>query len=139
MPATELLSQDEILDSVLPRQLSFHHQFISPKSTPLSMRESMHQADTKVLSEDRFSLTCQTFCSILIQLRLKVRIMFSLFFFFESLSTDIENKLMVIKRQGGRINQEFRIKIFTLVYIKLITNKDLLYSTRNYSQYFVIV
>ena len=30
------------------------------------------------------------------------------------------------------------IKMYTLLYIKQITNKDLLYSTRNYTQYLVI-
>ena len=41
------------------------------------------------------------------------------------------------KRCGGRINWEFGIKIYTLLCIKYITNKDLLYSTENYIQYFV--
>ena len=30
------------------------------------------------------------------------------------------------------------LNIYTLLYIKYITNKDLLYSTGNYTQYFVI-
>ena len=38
----------------------------------------------------------------------------------------------------GGINQKFGIKRYTLPYIKQITNKDLLYSTGNYTQYFVI-
>ena len=41
-------------------------------------------------------------------------------------------------QRGGWINQEFRVNIYTLVYIKQINNKDLLYSTGNYAQYFVI-
>ena len=41
------------------------------------------------------------------------------------------------KREGG-INQEFGINIYTPLYVKYITNKDLLYSTGNYAQYFVI-
>ena len=41
-------------------------------------------------------------------------------------------------KQGGGINKEFGINIYTLLYIKQITNKDLLYSTGNYTQYFVI-
>ena len=41
------------------------------------------------------------------------------------------------KRRGG-INQDLGINIYTLLYIKQITNKDLLYSTGNYTQYFVI-
>ena len=46
---------------------------------------------------------------------------------------------MVTKGEsGGGINQEFGINIYTLLYIKYITNKDLLYSTENYTQYFVI-
>ena len=52
-----------------------------------------------------------------------------------------ENKLMVTKAKTwcmGRINQEFEINIYTLLYIKQINNKGLLYSTGNYIQYFVI-
>ena len=37
-----------------------------------------------------------------------------------------------------RMDWEFGINIYTLLYIKQITNKDLLYSTGNYSQYFLI-
>ena len=50
--------------------------------------------------------------------------------------TDIENKFMVTKRRG--INLEFRINVYTLLYIQQINNKDLLYSTGNYIQYLVI-
>ena len=39
---------------------------------------------------------------------------------------------------GGEINQEFGININTLLYIKWVNNKDLLYSTGNYTQYLVI-
>ena len=39
---------------------------------------------------------------------------------------------------GGEINQEFGINIYTLLYIKWVNNKDLLYSTENYTQYLVI-
>ena len=39
---------------------------------------------------------------------------------------------------GERINQEFRINRYKLLYIKQINNKDLLYNTGNYIQYFVI-
>ena len=39
---------------------------------------------------------------------------------------------------GGEINQEFEINIYTLLYIKQLNNKDLLYSIGNYSQYLVI-
>ena len=54
--------------------------------------------------------------------------------------TDIENKLMVPKGRGGdgRINYEFGIKRYTLLYVKWINNKVLLYSTGNYIQYPVI-
>ena len=48
-------------------------------------------------------------------------------------------KLMIIKGEsGGGINQEFGINRYTLIYIKQITNKDLLYDTGSYIQYFVI-
>ena len=36
---------------------------------------------------------------------------------------------------GSRINQEFGIKIYTLLYIKQITNKDLPYSIWDYTKY----
>ena len=38
----------------------------------------------------------------------------------------------------GEINQKFGINIYTLLYIKQVNNKDLLYSTGNYTQYLVI-
>ena len=40
--------------------------------------------------------------------------------------------------KGGGINQELGINRYTRLYIKQITNKDLLYSTENYIQYLVI-
>ena len=43
-----------------------------------------------------------------------------------------------MEKGGGGINQELDINIYTLSYVKLITNKDLLCSTVNYTQYFVI-
>ena len=39
---------------------------------------------------------------------------------------------------GGGINQDLGINIYTLLYIRQITNKDLLYSTGNSTQYSVI-
>ena len=52
---------------------------------------------------------------------------------------DIENKLMVTRgERGGGINYECGIKRYTLLYIKQITNKDLLYNTGNYIQYLII-
>ena len=39
---------------------------------------------------------------------------------------------------GGGINWETGIDIYTLLYIKQITNKDLLYSTGNSTQYSVM-
>ena len=41
------------------------------------------------------------------------------------------------ERWGGT-SQEFGININTLLYRKQMTNKDLLYSTGNYTQYFVV-
>ena len=47
---------------------------------------------------------------------------------------------MVTKgERGGGMNWEFRINRYTLLYIKYIDNKDLLYSTGNYFQYLVII
>ena len=42
------------------------------------------------------------------------------------------------ERSGEEINQEFGINRYTPLYIKQVTNKDLLYSTENYTQYLVI-
>ena len=52
---------------------------------------------------------------------------------------DIENKSMITKGERCRagIHLEFRINIRTILYGKQM-NKDLLYSTRNYTQYSVI-
>ena len=54
--------------------------------------------------------------------------------------TDVEDKLMVTKegRRGGGTNWEIGIDIYTLLCIKQITNKNLLYSTGNSTQYSVI-
>ena len=40
--------------------------------------------------------------------------------------------------RGGGINWEFGIDIYPLLYIKLLTNKNLLYSTGNSTQYSVM-
>ena len=40
--------------------------------------------------------------------------------------------------KGGGINQEYGINRYTPIYIKQITNKDLLYSTGNSTQYSVM-
>ena len=42
------------------------------------------------------------------------------------------------EKKGEGINYVFGINIYTLLYIKQRTNKDLLYSTENYNQYFII-
>ena len=39
---------------------------------------------------------------------------------------------------GEGIVREFGIDMYTLLYLKWITNKDLLYSTRNSAQYYVV-
>ena len=41
------------------------------------------------------------------------------------------------EKSGGRINWEIGIDVYTLLYIKYVTNKDLLYNTGN-SQYSVM-
>ena len=53
--------------------------------------------------------------------------------------SDLENELMVTRGKGwrGGIVREFGIDIYTLLYLKWITNKDLLYSTGNSAQYYV--
>ena len=48
---------------------------------------------------------------------------------------------MVTKGENGvrgEINQEFGINIYTVLYIKQISNKDLLNITKNCTQYIVI-
>ena len=40
---------------------------------------------------------------------------------------------------GGRDNYKVRMNIYTLLCIKQISNKDLLYSTGNYPKYFIII
>ena len=47
--------------------------------------------------------------------------------------TDLENELMVARgnKDGEGIARKFGIAMYTLLYLKWITNKDLLYSTRN--------
>ena len=57
--------------------------------------------------------------------------------FAEQTDSQTENKLMVTKGGGG-IYQEFGINIYTLIYIKQVIDKDLLYSTGNSTQYSVI-
>ena len=42
------------------------------------------------------------------------------------------------RREWEGINKKFEINTYTLLYIKQINNKDLLYSTGNYTQQFVI-
>ena len=53
--------------------------------------------------------------------------------------TDVEKKLTVIGgKAGGGINGETGIDMYTLLCIKQRTNKDLLYSTGNSTQYSVM-
>ena len=47
-------------------------------------------------------------------------------------------KNMVTRGNGGKISWKIRIDIYTLLYIKQITNKDLLYSTGNSTQYLIM-
>ena len=42
------------------------------------------------------------------------------------------------KGEGGGTNQEYRINRYKPLCIKLITSKDILYSTGNYSYYLII-
>ena len=46
---------------------------------------------------------------------------------------DLQNKLMVAGGKDGQkgIVREFRVNMYTLLYLKWITNRDLLYSTWN--------
>ena len=49
---------------------------------------------------------------------------------------DVENKHGYQGVRRGGINWEIKIDIYTLLYIKWMTNKNRLYSTRNTTQYF---
>ena len=40
---------------------------------------------------------------------------------------------------GRRVNQEFRINIYTLLYVKYTRNKDLLYCRENSTQHSIII
>ena len=53
--------------------------------------------------------------------------------------TDLENELMVTRGQewGEGIFRELGINMYTLLYLKWMTNKDLLYSTGNSAQCYV--
>ena len=52
--------------------------------------------------------------------------------------TDIENKLMVTGEGAVRTHRKVGIDTYTLLYITQITNKDLLYSTGNSTQYSIM-
>ena len=52
--------------------------------------------------------------------------------------TQKTNLLLPKGKKGGEINSEFGINIYTLLYIKQITSKDILYSTGEYTKYFII-
>ena len=41
------------------------------------------------------------------------------------------------RRQGGGIIRKLEIEMYTLLYFKWITNKDLLYGAENSAQYYV--
>ena len=50
-----------------------------------------------------------------------------------------KTNLWLPRRKGrGGINQEVEINIYIILYIKQITNKELLHNTGNYSPYFLI-
>ena len=53
--------------------------------------------------------------------------------------TDLENKLMVNSEEGcgDGMDGEFGMVMYTLLYLKWITNKDLLYSAGNSAQCYV--
>ena len=52
----------------------------------------------------------------------------------------LRERIMVTREEGlgGGIDREFGIDMYTLLYLKWKTNKDLLYSTGNSAQYSVI-
>ena len=57
----------------------------------------------------------------------------------ETYSQTQKTNIITIRRRGGRgINYKVGINRYTLLYIKYINNKDLLYSTGNYIQWLAI-
>ena len=53
--------------------------------------------------------------------------------------TGVENEIMIMEvrgREGGRIVREFGTGVYRLLSFKWMTNKDLLYNTRNSAQYY---
>ena len=53
---------------------------------------------------------------------------------------DLQNELMAARQgriAGGGIVREMEIDMYTLLYLKWITNKDLLCGTRNSIQYYI--
>ena len=53
----------------------------------------------------------------------------------EHLSTNVENRHGYQERKRGGINWETGTDIYTLLYIKQVTGKNLIYSTENSTQY----
>ena len=51
--------------------------------------------------------------------------------------TDLQNKLTVTGGKDGGSDREFGMDMYTLLYLKWITNKDLLYSTWDSAQCYV--
>ena len=51
--------------------------------------------------------------------------------------TDFEKEIMVGRSRGEGIVREFGMNMYTLLYLKWITNKDPLYSTWNSAQCYV--
>ena len=50
--------------------------------------------------------------------------------------TDTQNKFMVTKQEEGvTMNYEYGINRYKILFIRQISNKDLLYSRENYTQY----
>jgi len=51
--------------------------------------------------------------------------------------TDTQNKFVVTKQEGGGVtmNYEYGINRYKILFIKQISNKDLLYSRENDTQY----
>ena len=54
--------------------------------------------------------------------------------------TDLKNKLMVARREEWEKEtvREFGIDMYTLLYLKWITNKDLLYTTGNSAHCYMV-
>ena len=57
---------------------------------------------------------------------------------YKTIHLDIEKKILWLPKGRGKGGGQIRSTRCKLLYVKLISDKDLLYSTENYAQYLVV-